>query len=60
MRNIKRNIVIAFVVIALITSLGCSSEGKKEVVEKEGNNKLWKGYGHENTTPKPVKFKKIH
>jgi len=60
MRNIRRNVMTAFFVFILITSFGCSSESKKEAVQKERNNKLWKGYGHEDTTPKPIKLKKIH
>jgi hypothetical protein len=51
--------MLAIIVITLIASFGCSSENKEEMKRKERNERMLKGYGEQNTTPKPIELAPI-
>ncbi len=57
---LQRKVIFAFFSVVLIISGGCSSERKRVPEEQTRNKGLWQGYGKEDTTPKPIQFKKIH
>ncbi len=57
---LQRKVIIAFFSVVLIISAGCSAESKRVPEEQKRTKRLLKGYGQEDTTPKPIQFKKIH
>ncbi len=57
---LQRKVIIAFFSVVLIISGGCSSERKRIPEEQNRTKRLLQGYGQEDTTPKPIQFKKIH